>query len=49
MDRVPEETKYQAHMRGEVSWKNYFEIENGRVSLYKAFVRGTRDKLLREA
>ena len=49
MDRVPEETNYQAHMRGDVSWKDYFQAENGRVSLYKAFIRGTRDKLLREA
>jgi hypothetical protein len=33
-------------MQGDVSWKNYFEVENGRINLYKAFVRATRDKLL---
>lgn len=43
---VPEKTGYQDQMQGNVSWKDYFEVENGRVNLYKAFVRGTRDKLL---
>jgi|GEM_PF-4626361 len=44
---LPEHSNYQAQMRGEVSWKDYFEVENGRIHLYKAFVRATRDKLLR--
>lgn len=49
IDSVPEETNYRAHMRGEVSWKDAFRIENGRINLYKAFVRGTRDKLLKQS
>lgn len=44
--RLPEKDAYRRQMRGDVSWKDHFEIENGRVDLYKAFVRGTRDKLL---
>ncbi len=52
---IPEENRYREHMRGEVSWKGYFEIENGseavpgggKVNLYKAFVRGARDRLLK--
>ena len=46
---IPEETHYRDHMRGNVSWKNYFEVEQGRINLYKAFVRATRDKLLNAA
>ncbi|GEM_PF-6074770 len=46
MDSIPEHTNYRAQMRGDVSWKNYFKAENGRVNLYKAFMRGTRDRLL---
>jgi len=38
---------YRSQMRGEVSWKNYFEVKNGKIDLYKAFVRGVRDRLLR--
>jgi hypothetical protein len=47
MTSVPEQTNYRAHMQGDVSWKDYFRVENGKVNLYKAFVRGTRDRLLR--
>ncbi|HXV28296.1 MAG TPA: hypothetical protein VD913_04950, partial [bacterium] len=43
---IPEKSFYRAHMRGDVSWKEYFRIENGKVNLYEAFVRGTRDRLL---
>jgi len=49
IESIPGETNYRAQMAGDVSWKNYFEIEKGRVNLYKAFVRGARDKLLHEA
>ncbi|MBI3312655.1 MAG: hypothetical protein HYZ83_00280, partial [Candidatus Omnitrophica bacterium] len=49
IDSIPEETHYQDHMKGDVSWKNSFEVEGGRINLYKAFVRGTRNKLLSEA
>jgi hypothetical protein len=40
-------SRYHAHMRGEVSWKAYFRVENGRINLYEAFVRAARDRLLR--
>jgi hypothetical protein len=46
IDSIPEQTNYRKQMQGDVSWKNYFEVENGRINLYKAFVRATRDKLL---
>lgn len=43
---VPEDTNYRSQMRGEMSWKNYFKVENGKVNMYQAFVRSARDKLL---
>ncbi len=43
---LPDSTAYRAHMRGEISWKEYFRVEKGSVNLYEAFVRATRDKLL---
>ena len=46
INRVPDETAYRDHMKGEVSWGDYFEVRDGKVNLYNAFVRGTRDKLL---
>ncbi|MFH1799894.1 MAG: response regulator [Candidatus Omnitrophota bacterium] len=46
IDRLPEQSLYREHMEGDVSWKNYFEVKNGKVNLYDAFVRATRDKLL---
>ncbi|MCM8775916.1 MAG: hypothetical protein NC930_06170, partial [Candidatus Omnitrophica bacterium] len=46
MTGVPENTPYRDHMRGVVSWNNYFEIRDGKVNLYDAFVRAARDKLL---
>ncbi|HXV27461.1 MAG TPA: hypothetical protein VD913_00705, partial [bacterium] len=49
IDSFPDQTNYQAHMRGDVSWKDYYEVEDGMVDLYKAFVRGARDRLLRRA
>ncbi|HXV27703.1 MAG TPA: 50S ribosomal protein L11 methyltransferase, partial [bacterium] len=47
--QIPEKSFYRAHMRGDVSWKDYFRVEDGKVNLYDAFVRGARDKLLGEA
>lgn len=45
---LPEHNGYREQMKGNVSWKNYFEIEkNGKVNLYKAFVRNTRDNILK--
>ena len=46
---IPDEIHYRDHMKGQVSWKDYFEIENGKVNLHKAFVRATRDKLLKQS
>ena len=46
---IPENSPYRNQMRGNVSWANYFEVENGTINLYKAFVRATRDRLLRES
>jgi len=43
---LPAESRYRAQMRGDFSWKDYFEVENGKVNLYNAFIRGTRDRLL---
>ncbi len=43
---VPAEPLYREHMQGQVSWSDHFEIKDGKVNLYDAFVRGTRDKLL---
>ncbi|HLD49793.1 MAG TPA: FHA domain-containing protein, partial [bacterium] len=43
---IPEKISYRDQMRGEVSWRNYFRVENGRVNFYDAFVRATRDRLL---
>lgn len=43
---IPEEPLYREHMRGQVSWSDYFEVKDGKVNLYDAFVRATRDKLL---
>lgn len=43
---LPAQNHYREHMRGDVSWKEYYQVENGKVNLYKAFVRGARDLLL---
>ncbi|MFA5160110.1 MAG: hypothetical protein WC484_06355, partial [Candidatus Omnitrophota bacterium] len=43
---IPEKPLYREHMQGQVSWSNYFEVKNGKVNLYDAFVRATRDNLL---
>jgi len=43
---LPSQILYKEHMRGNVSWQNYFEVENGKINLYKAFVRALRDKLI---
>jgi hypothetical protein len=43
---IPEQIPYEEHMRGDVSWKAYFEERNGKINLYEAFVRHARDQLL---
>ncbi|MCM8775499.1 MAG: hypothetical protein NC930_04015 [Candidatus Omnitrophica bacterium] len=45
MRKVPRQTRYFDYMRGEVSWKDYFEVRNGRIRLYDAFMRATVDRL----
>lgn len=47
INHIPDETHYRDHMEGQVSWSNYFEVKDGRVNLFDAFVRGTRDLLLK--
>ncbi|MCB9799174.1 MAG: hypothetical protein H6757_00265 [Candidatus Omnitrophica bacterium] len=46
IEKLPEENLYRKQMSGDLSWKNYFKVQNGRVNLYDAFVRAERDKLL---
>jgi len=46
ISEIPGQTTYTEQMRGNVSWKDYFEVENGKVNLYKAFVRALRDNLI---
>ncbi|MCB9800236.1 MAG: hypothetical protein H6757_05715 [Candidatus Omnitrophica bacterium] len=46
---IPDKTNYRAHMNGEVSWADYLKVEDGKVDLHAAFLRGTRDRLIREA
>jgi hypothetical protein len=46
---MPDVINYKNHMRGLVSWKNYFEIEKGKINVFKAFVRYTRDQLLEKS
>ncbi|HTL46626.1 MAG TPA: FHA domain-containing protein [Verrucomicrobiae bacterium] len=46
---LPAEIHYKDHMRGWVSWKDYFTAEQGKVDVYKAFVRAARDRLLAKA
>ena len=31
IDSIPNETVYHRQMQGDVSWKDYFEIENGKM------------------
>ncbi len=44
--KLPEVSAYREHMKGNVDWKSYFEVKNGKINLYEAFVRYTRDRLL---
>ncbi len=46
INALPENSHYREQMRGEVSWRDYFEVESGKINLYKAFVRAVRDRLL---
>lgn len=44
--QIPEEDRYLQMMRGDVSWKRYFRLRNGKINLYDAFAQATVDKLL---
>ncbi|MBI3312831.1 MAG: methyltransferase domain-containing protein [Candidatus Omnitrophica bacterium] len=46
INSIPQENYYLNHMKGDVSWKSYFRVENGRVHVYQAFVRAVRDRLM---
>ncbi len=46
INSIPENSLYRQHMQGDVSWKDYFEVKNGRINPYEAFARGVRDQLL---
>ena len=43
---IPEDIYYLDQMHGRVSWQGSFKVKNGKVNLYDAFVRHTRDQLL---
>lgn len=47
IEHAPEESFYRAQMKGEVSWKDYLRPERGKLSVSGAFIRATRDELLR--
>ncbi|MCB9800308.1 MAG: hypothetical protein H6757_06080 [Candidatus Omnitrophica bacterium] len=44
---LPNEKLYLNHMQGRVSWADYFEVKDGRINLYEAFLRATMDQLLK--
>ena len=43
---MPEESHYREQIRGNFSWRDYYKVENGKVNVYNAFIRSTRDRLL---
>lgn len=43
---MPTDSFYRQQMQGNLSWRRYFVIKNGKVDLYGAFVRAIRDELL---
>lgn len=49
IEGLPQNNFYQTHMRGDVSWKGYFKVENGKINVYEAFARAARDKLLQSS
>jgi|GEM_PF-3812139 len=46
ISKLPDENHYEEQMKGGVSWKDHLRVENGKIDLYSAFVRGTRDKMI---
>jgi len=49
IESIPEQIHYQDHMQGDVSWKQYFKVQEDGIHLYEAFIRGIRDELLSQA
>lgn len=47
IDSLPEHSLYRDHMTGQVSWKDYLHVEDGKLNVYSAFIRATRDLLLK--
>lgn len=45
--KLPASSRYGEQMRGEVSWRDYFENKDGKVDLQKAFTRAARDRLIK--
>ncbi|MDP3919809.1 MAG: SNF2-related protein [Candidatus Omnitrophota bacterium] len=45
IDEIPEQTRYQDYMRGQVSWNKYFKVRKGRIDLRAAFTEATVDRL----
>lgn len=46
---IEKDNHYHDYMKGRVSWQRYFQVKEGRVNLYEAFVRAGRDRLLEES
>ncbi len=46
MNEAPAESNYLETMRGNVSWRNYFQVQNGEIDLYKAFASAAVDRLI---
>lgn len=46
---MPNSSQYQAHMNGNVSWNSYWDVRDGKVCLYDAFVRAIRNELISDA
>ncbi len=47
IESVPNQTCYLEYMRGQVSWRDYFKVRNGRINLYEAFSQFTAEQLIR--
>lgn len=48
IDSIPQQSLYREQMTGKVSWKDYIKVEDGKIDIYSAFVRATRDRLIKE-
>ncbi len=48
IQEIPAETSYERAMRADVSWKEFFKLENGEVNLKDAFLRGAVRRLIKK-